>query len=42
MQLLDYENMHLASIIKEEEWNAFLRKYRNTDELRMNEYEFSF
>ena len=42
MQLLDYENMHLASIIKEEEWNAFLRKYRNTDELRMNEYEFLF
>ncbi|MFW6275067.1 MAG: hypothetical protein ACOC2M_00375, partial [bacterium] len=39
---LNYENMHLKKIIREEEWNHFIKKYDNPEKTGLSDYEFLF
>jgi len=39
---LKFENMYLKPLLKQEEWDAFLKKYDQPDELKMKDFEFLF
>lgn len=41
-KLLEFENMQLKSILKNEEWNNFLKRFDQPEDLNLKEFEFLF
>lgn len=39
---LNYNNLEIKNIIIESEWKKLLQKYKNTEELNLNEFEYLF
>jgi hypothetical protein len=41
-ELIDYDKMLLADIIKKEGWNIFLERFNNPEKVSLNDYKFLF